>query len=96
MLFRSNLGFLEKAAVRLLFGGLPEASLKASINAFEKARVLAPNFVLNYFEMARAYKDNGQKAKAIATLNAMMLQKNSTEDDAPTKERAKLLLKEWM
>src|SRR5688572_16898278 len=52
----SNLGMMEKAGVRLMYGGLPDASLKESIQAYEKAKTLEPNFALNYLELAKAYK----------------------------------------
>ncbi len=91
----SSLNMVEKAAVKLLFGGLPKASIRESIAAFEKANQLAGGFVLNNFEMARAYKKNGQKDKAISILNAMQLLPNHTEDDESIKADGRKLLKEW-
>ena len=91
----SNLNMIEKAAVKLLFGGLPKASMKESIAAFEKAKTLAGGFILNNYEMARAYKKNGQKDKAISILNAMLLLPNKTEDDETIKADGRKLLKEW-
>ncbi|MEP7163672.1 MAG: hypothetical protein ABI741_03205 [Ferruginibacter sp.] len=91
----NNLNLLERAAVKVLYGGMPAASLKESINAFEKARAIEPRFVLNYFEMARAYKQNDQKQKAIAYLNFMLTLPNQTEDDPAIKEQGRKLLADW-
>lgn len=91
----TNLNMLEKAAVKVIYGGLPHASLKESISAFEKAKVSQPGFLLNYLEMAKAYKQDGQKNKAIAYLNTMLALPNQTEDDPGIKELGRQLLKDW-
>ena len=91
----NNLSLLEKAAVKLLYGGIPPASLKESINAFEKAKVIAPGFILNYLEMAKAYHQKGKNEKAIAYINIMLNLPNHTEDDAAIKELGKKLLQDW-
>ena len=91
----TNLNLLERAAVKVLYGGLPHASLKESILAFEKSRAIQPGFLLNYLEMARAYKENDKKTKAIAYLNTMLLLPNQTEDDPAIKELGKKMLREW-
>ena len=91
----SNLNSLERGLVKLFYGGLPPATLKQSIASFEKARALRPEFLLNYYEMAKAYKDNDNKAKAIAYLQFLITLPNQTEDDPAIKARAKALIKEW-
>ncbi|MBK7306340.1 MAG: hypothetical protein IPI88_04425 [Chitinophagaceae bacterium] len=45
--------------------------------------------------MAKAYKDNDNKAKAIAYLQLMLTLSNQTEDDAAIKEKSRALIKEW-
>jgi len=91
----SNLNILEKSFVKLLYGGLPPASLKQSIYAFETSKALTPEFILNYYEMAKAYKENDDKDKAIATLQLMLTLPIQTEDDPVIKEKGRTLLKEW-
>ncbi len=91
----NNLNMVERAAVKVLYGGLPHASIKESIAAFEKAKLVAPGFLLNYLEMAKAYKQNNQKAKAIAYLNTMLSLPNQTEDDPGIKELGRKMLKDW-
>lgn len=91
----SNLNALERSLVKLLYGGLPPATLKQSIDAFERARALRPEFLLNYYEMARAYKEHSNKTKAIAYLKLMLSLPNQTEDDPQIKDKSRALLKEW-
>ncbi len=91
----SNLNSLERGLVKLFYGGLPPATLKQSIASFEKARALRPEFLLNYFEMAKAYKDNDNKTKAFAYLQLMITLPNQTEDDPTIKNKGRALIKEW-
>lgn len=90
----SNLNFFESLAVEMLFGGLPDASINASIRCYEKARQLKPEFCLNYLELAKAYEKNDQKDMAIAILKKVMLIPNSNEDDPIVKKEASQLLKD--
>jgi len=91
----SNLNVLETTVVKVLYGGLPSASLKESINSFEKVRALTPEFILNYYEMAKAYKEYNKKDKAIAYIKEMLVLPIHTEDDLTIKEKGRDLLKEW-
>jgi tetratricopeptide (TPR) repeat protein len=91
----SNLSGLERAAAKIFYGGIPAASLKEAIKAFEKAKTLDPLFVLNYYELARAYKRNDEKQKAISTINAMLKLGSRTEDDEQIKKDGRELLKKW-
>ena len=91
----NNLNMIERAAVKVLYGGMPHASLKESIAAFEKARASQPGFLLNYLEMAKAYKQDGNKSKAIAYLQTMLALPNQTEDDPAIKELGRKMLSEW-
>lgn len=91
----SNLNALERSLVKVLYGGLPPASIKQSLYAFERSRALAPGFILNYFEMARAYKDNHQNNKAITYIELMLTLPDQTEDDPNIKEKGRKLLNDW-
>ncbi|ANE49320.1 hypothetical protein [Flavisolibacter tropicus] len=90
----SNLSMLEKAGVRIMYGGLPEASLKESIKAYEKAKALEPNFALNYLELAKAYNRNDEISKAIECLRKLPTLPNKTLDDNRIKAEGATLLKE--
>lgn len=91
----SNLNGFERTAVRIFYGGLPEATLPLSLYAFEKAQAITDGFILNYFEMAKAYKKSNQTAKAIAVLSKMLTVPNQTEDDPFIKEDGRKLINEW-
>jgi tetratricopeptide (TPR) repeat protein len=90
----SNLSMMEKAGVRLMYGGLPGASLKESIHAYEKAKALEPNFALNYLELAKAYNRNDETSKAIECLHKLPSIPNKTLDDNRIKAEGAALLKE--
>jgi tetratricopeptide (TPR) repeat protein len=92
----SNLNALERSIVKLFYGALPPATIKQSIASFEKARSLRPEFLLNYYEMSKAYKDHDNKAKAIAYLQLLLTLPNQTEDDPAIKNKARDLLKDWL
>lgn len=92
----SNLNFVEKAATRVFYGGLPNASLKNSIMAYEKARSINGTFLLNYLELAKAYKRNDEADKGIALLKAIGPLPIQTEDDPRIKKEAASLLKNWL
>ncbi|MGG9962609.1 hypothetical protein [Ferruginibacter sp. SUN106] len=91
----SNLNMVERAAVKVFYGGFPPSSLKESIAAFEKSKALTSGFILNYLELAKAYHRNNQDDKAIALLKEMMLIPNHTEDDPTIKETGKKYLEDW-
>lgn len=92
----SNLNIIERTAVKLFFGGMPQTSMNESIAAFEKANNLVKNFSLNYFELAKAYKKNDQLNKAIQCLNTILILPNKTEEDETIKADSRKLLKDWL
>lgn len=91
----SNLNFLEKAALKVLFGGMPASSMAEAIKAYKKAQQYAPLFMLNYLELAKAQHRNGEKAEALKHLRKVIEMKEYTEDDKLVKNEAIALLKEW-
>jgi tetratricopeptide (TPR) repeat protein len=91
----SNLNAIEKAALRILFGGLPAASIKEAIAAYEKARSLDPLFALNNLELAKAYYSDGQKEKAIGLLKSIPAMPARSEDDPRIRAEGKQLLSKW-
>jgi tetratricopeptide (TPR) repeat protein len=91
----SNLNFIESAAVKLFFGGLPNSSFTLAINAYEKAKKLSPGFLLNYLELAKAYKKAGKTDMALQQLRKIVQSKSYTEDDPRIKKEANELIKDW-
>jgi tetratricopeptide (TPR) repeat protein len=90
----SNLNSFERTMARLLFGGLPGASLKDAIKYYEKSRSLEPTFSINYLELAKAYHRNDEDKKAIDLLVRLQAMPNKIEDDVRIKKEAKELLEE--
>lgn len=90
----SNLSFIEKAGLKIIYGELPPASLARSIYAYEKAKLLEPDFALNYLALAKAYNRNNQTDKAMELLKKLPLLPNKTADDVRIKEEGAKLLRE--
>ncbi|HAN65581.1 MAG TPA: hypothetical protein DCQ34_04585 [Chitinophagaceae bacterium] len=91
----SSLNMMEKAAIKVFYGGLPQSSVKSSIEAYEKARAINPNFMLNYLELAKALKKDGEKQKAISMLQTIQGMPIHTEDDPRIRQEAADLLNRW-
>jgi tetratricopeptide (TPR) repeat protein len=91
----SNLNVAERSLARIIYGGLPPASLKQSIYYFEKSRSLNPAFLLNYLELARAYHRNGEDEKALGQLRLLLTLPNMIYDDTRVKATARELQTEW-
>ncbi|MBV8252499.1 MAG: tetratricopeptide repeat protein [Chitinophaga sp.] len=88
----ANLNVFERGAAKMLFGGLPDGSLANAITNYEKCRQLDPGFILNYYELARAYKANDQSDKAIEVLKKALTLRNITYDDASIKADCQKML----
>lgn len=90
----SNLGFLEKAAIKLIYGGLPNSSFSESVKAYEKVKELNPYFGSNYFELAKAYLKLNDNVNAEKNLKYVIAMPNYTEEDPIIKTKASELLSE--
>jgi tetratricopeptide (TPR) repeat protein len=90
----SNLSPIERGLAKILFGGLPKASLQDAIRYYEKSRSLEPNFALNYLELAKAYHRNKQDDKAKELLKKLETVPNKIEDDTQVKAEGREMLKE--
>lgn len=87
-----TLSWVKKAAVKAFYGGLPEAELESAIRYMEKCRSIDKYFVLNYLDLAKAYNQNREPAKAIAILTLLVKLPIRTYDDAAIKEEGRKLL----
>lgn len=90
-----NLNFAEKAAVNLLFGGLPTANINTSCTFLQKAIQLNPTYLLYYLDASKSLHEIKKDAEAIALLNKMMALKPTTQDDKDYIIEAKELIKKW-
>ncbi len=91
----SNLNAIQKAAVKVFYGGVQANSIDSAIYFYEKVRVLAPAFNLNYLELAKAYYRKNNKKKAAELLNYMLRLPNTAADDNTVKDEARQLLATW-
>ncbi|TAF52359.1 MAG: hypothetical protein EAZ62_06010 [Sphingobacteriia bacterium] len=82
----------KKAAVKLFYGGLPEANLDKAIAAMEKCKTLEPYFAPNYLDLALAYKENNQVDKALENLNKLVKLPSRSSDDVAAKSAGQELL----
>jgi tetratricopeptide (TPR) repeat protein len=83
---------VEKAALKILYGGIPKATIEESISYYESAKRINPNFLLNYLELSKAYVENHQSDKAIEVLNRMLKLPNKTANDPLLKDEARKYL----
>ncbi|MBS1605987.1 MAG: tetratricopeptide repeat protein [Bacteroidetes bacterium] len=90
----SGLSAVERFFARWFFGALPEASLGEAIACYEKSMARKPDFMLNYYELARCYRRDGQKDKAVRLLRQMDALKDGMYDDREVRQQGRQLLKE--
>ena len=90
----SNLGFFEKTAIKLIYGGLPNSSFSESVKAYEKVKELNPYFGSNYLELAKAYQKLDDNINAQKNLKYLIAMPNYTEEDPIVKTKATKLLSE--
>lgn len=87
-----NLNTGEKAAVKILFGGMPRASADAAILYFEKARKANPWMLVTYLDLAKTYVQQHLTGKAIEVLQKMVKMPPRTGDDESLKTEGRKLL----
>ena len=88
----SDLSSLEQWLVKVTYGGLPQASLDDAVKNYEKSKQLYPTFLLNYLELAKAYKRKNDKNKARALLEQLQKLPPSGSDDPKIKSLGRKML----
>ena len=88
----SSLNPAAKAAMKLIFGGLPQASLSQAIELYQKVNQLDPLFIANNYDLALAYKKNGRSDLAMELLNKQIKLAPKTREDQIIKTKSKELL----
>jgi tetratricopeptide (TPR) repeat protein len=89
-----SMPWAKKAAVKVLFTKIPDATIEDAEKYMEKAKALEPYFVINSLDLAKAYKYDNKPAKAIEVLNQLVKLPNRTADDANLKAEGKKMLSE--
>ncbi|NDA61404.1 MAG: hypothetical protein EBX50_05105 [Chitinophagia bacterium] len=86
------LSAFKKAAVKLMYGGLPSGDLDIAIACMEKCRLLEPYFTSNYLDLGRAYKEKGRPSQAIDVLSRLQKLPNRNSADPIIKSAGAELL----
>ncbi|MGN7721843.1 hypothetical protein [Chitinophaga sp. 22620] len=89
-----NLSSIEKAAAKVLFGGVPPGTMEDAIASYEKCMQLKPSFIINYLDLAIAFKQNNQETQSMEVLNKAMKLRPIFQDDVAYKAECKKMLEE--
>jgi hypothetical protein len=84
-----------KAAMKVIFGGLPPASLDIAIELHQKARKLNSSFLANNYELAMLLKKTNKPNQAIELLQAQMKIATKTKEELEIKNKSKQLLQSF-
>jgi len=90
----SNLNSVERWLVKITYGALPSSSLDAAIQNYRKSMALNPSFILNYYELARAYRRNNENEAAKKLLMTMETLPPVHTDDMKIKTLGRKMLSE--
>lgn len=91
-----NMADVKRTAVKVFFGegNIPTASIEQAIPYFEKCRAAEPYFMLNFLELAKAYKQDNKPPKAIEVLQKLVKLPIWTVDDKDYKVEGQKMLDE--
>lgn len=84
----------KKAAMKVLFGGMPPATIENAYKYMEKCRKLEPYFVPDFLDLAKAYKYDHKPAQAAEVLNQLVKLPVRRSADAALKAEGKKMLSE--
>lgn len=90
----SRLGFFSRALVKIVYGGLPKASMEAAENSLLRAIALHDRIAHRY-NLAKVYAQQGKRSQAIAQLEKALTLPVSFPEEAEDLEKARRRLKEW-
>lgn len=85
----ANLNPILRVLVKLIYGGLPAASVEQAEIHFQKAVTLAPQRVSHHIELGRTYAALDKKDLAREELNKGLALPSREKDDPSTKQRGK-------
>ena len=90
-----NMNPVKKAAVKVLYGGMPKSNLDDAIRSYEKCKQLEPYYAPNYLGLAAAYRTAKQYEKSLAALQQCVKCPTMSPADKVVKEEAKKLIVDW-
>jgi tetratricopeptide (TPR) repeat protein len=86
----------KKAAVKVFYGGLPDASLDSAKKYLEKSLSVDPYFLLCSLTLAKVYKEDSKPAKAIEVLQRTVKLPILCADDPALKAEAQKMLQDLL
>jgi len=89
----ASLGGTTKFFVRIIYGGLPDASTAQAVAYLQRAVALEPNALSHHIDLGFAYLADGQKGKARACFEHGLLMPSVEKHDEIDKTRARAALK---
>ncbi len=90
----ASLGTAARLFVRLVYGGLPDASHEAAVRHLETAVRLAPDILAHHLELGFAYLATGRPSEARRAFEHGLALPVIDKHDASAKERARAALAE--
>ncbi len=90
----ATLGGAAKFFVKLIYGGLPPASLDQAIEHLERAVALDPDNLIHHLELGFAYRAAGDRDRARVQFISGLAMRETTINDAAAKTRAARALAE--
>ncbi len=88
----ANMNFILKGLLKIVYGGLPQASNEEAIKNFKKAIALAPKRIIHHFELAKVYEATGETKLETAELETCRsLKPVDRDDDEAQKDALKKL-----
>jgi tetratricopeptide (TPR) repeat protein len=84
----AQMGGFTRTFVKVIYGGIPDASNEEAERLFRKAVEIAPDRVSHHVELGRTYVALGKKTEASAELRKALSLPNKEKDDPDSKKRA--------
>lgn len=89
----ADLGFFARTIVKVVYGGLPDASFEAAVRNFKKSIELDDR-VVDHLELGRTYLKLDQEERARQEFQTALKLPNKDPDDPEYKKEARKLLEE--
>lgn len=86
------LGRTARVIVKLVYGGLPPASVTAALAHLERATALEPDELQHHLELGHALAAAGEKKRARAAFSRGLAMPSRAKHDEPAKTRARAAL----
>ncbi|MBU1076732.1 MAG: hypothetical protein KKH98_05525 [Spirochaetes bacterium] len=90
----ATLGGMLKFFAKVLYGGLPDASLKEAIAYMKKSVAIAPDNLEHHLDLGKCYEENDQEDLAMKEYKTVLSLPNKEAHDKDIKKEAKELIED--